>query len=119
MVLFSVPAPYSCTEKNQNTYLNSTSGSLASYNYPLPYDDHEFARCSWQFKMDSDYKIKLWFDFFNVPCKDGRVRLLNKKYCGTEKPPSVTLKNNDTVTFSSLGLDQCMGFKASYEAGKN
>lgn len=116
-MLFSVPAPYSCTERNQNTYLKSTSGSLASYNYPLPYD--EYAGCSWQFNMNSDYKIKLWFDFFNVSCKYGHVRLPNKRYCGSEKPPSVTLKNSDTVSFSSRGLDRCMGFKASYEAGKN
>ena len=114
-MLFSVPAPYSCTGKNQVTYLNSTSGSLASYNYPLPYDG--YAHCN----MDSNYKIKLWFDFFNVSCNDS-VRLLNKKYCGSEKPPPLNLTTSDTVYFWSSGLDKYPGFKASYEAdeaGKN
>jgi len=116
-VLFSVPAPYSCTEKNQVTHLKSTSGSLASYNYPLPYD--EPAECTWEFNMDSDYKIKLWFDFFNVSCKYDYVRLLNKDYCGSEKPSPVLLTTSDTVSFTSYGFDEYPGFKASYEAGKN
>ena len=114
-MLFSVPAPYSCTGKNQVTYLNSTSGSLASYNYPLPYDG--YAQCTWKFNMDSNYKIKLWFDFFNVSCNDS-VRLLNKKYCGSEKPPPLNLTTSDTVYFWSSGLDKYPGFKASYEADK-
>ena len=69
--------------------------------------------------MDSDYKIKLWFDFFNVSCKHDYVRLLNKKYCGSEKPPSLNLTASDTVYFRCSGFDKYPGFKASYEAGKN
>ena len=68
--------------------------------------------------MDSDYKIKLWFDFFNVSCKYDWVRLLNKKYCGSEKPPPLNLTTSDTVYFRSSGLDKYPGFKASYEADK-
>ena len=116
-MLFSVPAPYSCTGRNQVTHLKSTSGSLASYNYPLPYD--EYAWCTWEFDMDSDYKIKLWFDFFNVSCKYDNVRLLSKDYCGSEKPPSVTLTTSDRVSFRSQGYAVYPGFKASYEAGNN
>ena len=116
-MLFSVPAPYSCTGKNQITHLKLTSGSLASYNYPLPYDER--AACTWKFNMDSDYKIKLWFDFFNVSCKYDYVRLLNKVHCGSDKPPPVTLTTSDTVSFWSSGIDEYPGFKASYKAGKN
>ena len=106
LVLFSAPAPYSCIKRNQVTSLKSKSGSLASYNFPLPYD--EYVWCTWKFDMDSDYKIKLSFDFFNVSCKFDYVRVLNKKYCGSEKPPSINLTTSDSVKFRSSVF---IGFK--------
>ncbi|KAL9973811.1 hypothetical protein ACROYT_G020314, partial [Oculina patagonica] len=109
-----VPAPFSCTEPNQVTYLKSKSGSLASYNFPLPYD--KYVSCTWKFKMDSHYKIQLSFDFFNVSCNIDHVRVLNKDYCGSEKPPSVTLTTSDSVYFWSSGYATYPGFKASYRA---
>lgn len=69
--------------------------------------------------MDSHYKIQLSFDFFNVSCKFDRVRVLNKNYCGSEKPPSVTLTTSDSVDFRSRGYATYPGFKASYRAGKH
>ena len=70
--------------------------------------------------MDSDYKIKLSFDFFNLSCNyNDHVSVLNNNYCGSKKPPSVTLATSDSVYFRSSGENKYPGFKASYKAGKD
>ena len=79
--------------------------------------------------MHSDYKIKLSFDFFNLSqssdCSDDYVEVrdgqfdtsaLIGKFCGSEKPESITSDSWDLhVTFKSSGKTKYPGFKASYE----
>ena len=124
--LFSVPAPFSC-RSDRLTSFKSDTGTLASYNYPLPYDDK--IECTWTIRVDLDYRITLSFDFFNlsqssdcsvdyVEVRDGVFKTsdLIGKYCGTEKPESITSDSWDMrVTFKSSGKTSYPGFKASYK----
>lgn len=124
--LFSVPAPFSC-RSDRLTSFKSDTGTLASYNYPLPYDDK--IECTWTIRVDLDYRIRLSFDFFNlsqssdcsvdyVEVRDGVFKTsdLIGKYCGTEKPESITSDSWDMrVTFKSSGKTSYPGFKASYK----
>ena len=79
--------------------------------------------------MDTDYKIKLSFDFFNlsrssdcsqdyVEVRDGQSASsdLLGKFCGSEKPESITSSDRDLrIVFKSSGKTKYPGFKASYE----
>lgn len=125
--LFVVPAPFACTAVNHLFVLESKTGSLASYNYPLPYDDK--IECIWRFQVDMDYKIKLSFDFFNLShstdCSEDYVEVrddasgtgeLLGKFCGSNKPVPITSDSRDMyVAFKSSGKTKYPGFKASYE----
>ena len=119
-LLFLVPAPFSCTEDNQKMVLKSESGSLASYNYPLPYEGLNW--CSWHFDLDTDVydSIDLSFEFFDFPdCSRGDyVEIHNKRFCGSEIPPAQTLSPKDNVVFHSLPRRRTknLGFKATYQA---
>lgn len=107
--------------------LTSETGTLASYNYPLPYDDS--VECVWHINVDSDYNIKLSFEFFSLPqtsdcfedyveVRDGQYSTsdLIGKYCGSEKPSAITSDYHDLrVAFKSSGKTKYPGFKASYE----
>ena len=82
--------------------------------------------------MDTDYKIVLSFDSFNlsnsaacsedyVEVRDGlfSTRELVGKYCGSEKPSEITSDSWDLrVAFKSSGKTKYPGFKASYETKK-
>ncbi|KAJ7376628.1 hypothetical protein OS493_033506 [Desmophyllum pertusum] len=114
-----LPALYSCTARTRSITLESQTGLLASYNYPLHYDDE--IECTWRFDVDSNYKIQLSFDVFNLSlspeCSDDYVQVDNKRYCGSQKPAPITLDSSDMrVTFKSSGKTKYPGFKASYEA---
>ncbi|XP_073253075.1 tolloid-like protein 2 isoform X2 [Porites lutea] len=125
-----LPAPFSC-RSDRLTSLKSDTGTLASYNYPLPYDDK--IECTWTIRVDLDYRIRLSFDFFNlsqssdcsvdyVEVRDGAFTTsdLIGKYCGTEKPESITSDSWDMrVTFKSSGKTNYPGFKASYKRKKS
>lgn len=63
-VVKQLPASFACTASNKIVTLKSDTGTLASYNYPLPYDDP--VECVWSISVDSDYNIKLSFDSFNL-----------------------------------------------------
>jgi len=122
-----LPAPFACTADNHLFVLESKTGSLASYNYPLPYDDK--IECIWRFQFDTDYKIKLSFDFFNLShstdCSEDYVEVrddasgtgeLLGKFCGSNKPVPITSDSWDMyVAFKSSGKTKYPGFKASYE----
>ena len=124
----SVPASYSCTRNNRASELNSESGSLASFNYPLSYDD--FGACDWKIRVSVFKRIELSFDFFNLSdpspkCLDyvqiGNDKLDNERniplYCGSEKPAPFTSKGRVMwVWFYSSGRTKYPGFKASYKA---
>ena len=126
-IFFSVPAPFACTAQNDRLKLESETGTLASYNYPLPYDDS--IECVWHIYTDTDQKIKLSFDFFNLSdstdCTEDYVEVrhgqwdtsdLAGKFCGSEKPSSVTSDDWEMrVAFRSSGKTKYPGFKATYE----
>ena len=117
---FLVPAPYSCKATSRHFILQLYSGSLASYNYPLPFDEYEPIKCSWQFKISSDYKIKMSFDSFDLPdskdCSEDRVEVNRQKFCGSRKPFTVTLHDSERLTFRSSGKRRYPGFKATYSS---
>ncbi|XP_078364752.1 tolloid-like protein 2 [Oculina patagonica] len=113
-----VPAPFACTAALHSITLKSQSGTLASYNYPLPYDDA--IECTWRFDVDSDYKIELSFDVFNLSfsleCSVDYLEIDQARYCGSEKPAPITLDSSDMrIKFKSSGKTKYPGFKASYE----
>jgi len=113
-----LPAPFACTAAIKSITLTSLSGTLASYNYPLHYDDE--IECTWRFDVDSDYKIELAFDIFNLSlstgCTADYVEIDGTRYCGSEKPVLITLEGSDLrIKFKSSGKTKYPGFKASYE----
>ena len=79
--------------------------------------------------MDTDYKIELSFDFFNLSqssdCSEDYVEVRDGlfdtsdvigKYCGSEKPSKITSDAWDLrVAFKSSGKTKYPGFKATYE----
>lgn len=70
--------------------------------------------------MDSDYKIELTFDVFNLSlspgCTADYVEIDDARYCGSEKPAPITLDSSDMrIKFKSSGKTKYPGFKASYE----
>ena len=79
--------------------------------------------------MDSDYNIKLSFDSFNLSqssdCSEDYVEVhdgqfdtsdLVGKYCGSEKPSSITSDHSELrVVFRSAGKTKYLGFKATFE----
>ena len=79
--------------------------------------------------MDSDYQIKLSFDYFNLSrssdCSDDYVEVrdgqfdtseLVGKFCGADIPESITSDSWDmSVKFKSSGKTKYPGFKASYK----
>ena len=118
LTIFSVPAPFACTADLNSITLTSQSGTLASYNYPLHYDDE--IECTWRFDVDSDYNIELSFDVFNLylspGCTADYVEIDGARYCGSEKPVPITLDSSDMrIKFKSSGKTKYPGFKASYE----
>ncbi|KAJ7389731.1 hypothetical protein OS493_029631 [Desmophyllum pertusum] len=72
-----LPAPFSCTEYRQRHILNSTTGSLASYNYPFYHENS--VQCIWNIFDGVNREIRLTFDFFELPysndCKDAYVEV--------------------------------------------
>ena len=116
--LFLVPAPFACTAVFHSITLNSQSGTLASYNYPLPYDDA--IECTWRFDVDSDFNVEVSFDVFNLSlspgCSVDYVELEDARYCGSDKPAPINLDRSDMrIKFKSSGKTRYPGFKASYE----
>ena len=106
--------------------LESETGTLASYNYPLPYDDS--IECVWFIRTDTDHRIELSFDFFNLSgssdCTEDYVEVRNGhwdtsdlvgKFCGSNEPASITSDDWEMrVAFRSSGKAKYPGFKATY-----
>jgi len=125
-----LPAPFSCTAGNLQLKLKSETGTLASYNYPLAYDDA--VECIWNINVDTDSIIELSFDFFNLSdstdCSEDYVEVrdgvfsaseLVGKFCGSKKPSKITSDLWDLrVAFKSSGKTKYPGFKATYETKK-
>lgn len=125
-----LPAPFSCTARNLRVNLKSEKGTLASYNYPLSYDDA--VECVWSINVDTDSVIELSFDFFNLSdsadCSEDYVEVrdglfsesqLIGKFCGSNKPSKITSDMwHLRVVFKSSGKMKYPGFKATYETKK-
>ena len=119
----AVPASFSCTGGRRDIKLNSEhSGSLASFNYPLPYEGK--VECTWVIQAESGYQVELSFDFFNVSEPDGtfcfedyvKIESPYERFCGSEKPEPVTSYESQlTVEFKSSGKKKYPGFKATYQ----
>ena len=123
----SVPAPFSCSEEKINIRQKSETGTLASYNYPLPYDAN--IECIWLIDVDQSYNVELSFEFFNLSssseCSEDYVIVRDGLYsssdvvgnfCGSNKPQSITSVAWDLrVEFKSSGKAKFPGFKARYE----
>ncbi|XP_067039514.1 cubilin-like isoform X2 [Acropora muricata] len=122
-----LPTPFSCSEEKKNIRLKSETGTLASYNYPLPYDAN--IECIWLIDVDQSYNVKLSFEFFNLSsssdCSEDYVIVRDGlysssdvvgKFCGSNKPQSITSDAWDLrVEFKSSGKAKFPGFKARYE----
>lgn len=125
-----LPASYSCTRKRRNIDLTSPTGTLASYNYPLSYDDQ--GSCTWKISVGSGSfkRIALSFDVFNLSdtgpaCLDyvgiGESkfdinRASTRKYCGSKKPPLFTSGRGELyVWFFASGKTRHPGFQATYK----
>ncbi|PFX19454.1 cubilin-like isoform X2 [Stylophora pistillata] len=130
-VVNQVPASFACTASSQRVAFTSETGSLASYNYPLPYDDA--SECVWIIRVDNDNNIKLSFDSFNlsqsdecsedyVEVRDGQFDTsdLLGKYCGSQKPSAITSDDWELrVAFRSSGKTKYPGFKATFETKRS
>ncbi|XP_067039505.1 cubilin-like isoform X3 [Acropora muricata] len=122
-----LPASFSCSEEKKSIRLKSETGTLASYNYPLPYDAN--IECIWLIDVDHSYNVKLSFEFFNLSsssdCSEDYVMVRDGlysssdvvgKFCGSNKPQSITSDAWDLrVEFKSSGKAKFPGFKARYE----
>ena len=122
----TVPASFSCTGGRRDIKLDSdqSAGSLASFNYPLPYEGK--MECTWVIQAESGYQVELTFDVFNVSEPDGtfcfedyvRIESPYEEFCGSEKPEPVTsytYESQLTVVFKSSGKKKYPGFKATYQ----
>ncbi|KAK2563635.1 Dorsal-ventral patterning tolloid-like protein 1, partial [Acropora cervicornis] len=121
------PAPFSCSEEKKNIRLKSETGTLTSYNYPLPYDAN--IECIWLIDVDQSYNVKLSFEFFNLSsssdCSEDYVIVRDGlysssdvvgKFGGSNKPQSITSDAWELrVEFKSSGKTKFPGFKARYE----
>ena len=124
-VFVAVPASFSCTGGRRDIKLDSDqSGSLASFNYPLPYEGK--VECTWVIQAESGYQVEISFDFFSLSeprygtCLEDYVKIESpydyEVFCGTEKPEPVTsYKSQLTVVFKSSGKKKYPGFKATYQ----
>ena len=121
-----MPSSISCKANQKFATLKADSGSFASFNYPLPYDEE--VECSWRIMVDSDYRIVLTFNSFNlssssrcsadyVSVYDGMHETSERigKFCGSTKPSTITSNHSEMfVKFVANGKAQYPGFKASY-----
>ena len=128
VISLAVPAICSCTRKDLSGELTSNSGTLASYNYPLSYNEQ--ISCSWKITAGLLKRIVLSFDAFNLSdpspeCLDyvqiGEEKMdynrgSTTKFCGSMKPAPVTSSGGELyVWFFASGKTKHPGFKASYE----
>ncbi|XP_022794884.1 uncharacterized protein LOC111333551 [Stylophora pistillata] len=130
------PYIYYCYYQACRWTLKALNGSFSSPNYPSPYK--EKALCEWHITVPWNYIISLTFVDFRLETSDmclyqscdcdfvevhdnfpNGTSELTGKYCmGVAYPPSDirSKTNNVTVTFSSDGTIQDVGFKAEYSA---
>lgn len=120
-----MPLSISCRDSSTKK-IESASGQIASYNYPLKYGNN--VTCQWYLTVDGSKRVKLTFDMFNLEdssgCKGDHVALydgyfgeLLGKYCGSKTPDPVYSSGSTLhVKFVTDGKGRYPGFKASFES---
>ncbi|KAK3728857.1 hypothetical protein QZH41_020237 [Actinostola sp. cb2023] len=96
-----LPLSISCGQNSQIRKLEGSSGSIASYEYPLKYQND--VKCTWMIQTSSSYRFKIKFDFLDIEpspgCKDDYVAIRDGGYsfsdvmgtfCGAKKPEPLT-----------------------------
>lgn len=127
-VFHLVPQTMSCGQSNKRQKLESASGSIASYEYPLKYQNN--VQCVWIIKTtSSSYIFKIKFDFMDIEsspdCQNDYVEVRDGplsvgkslgKFCGNKIPDSFKSSENGIyVEFKTNGAGRFGGFKLTYE----
>ena len=128
IAMYLVPQAMSCGQSKQRQKLEGASGSIASYEYPLKYQNN--VQCTWIIKTtSSSYRFKIKFDFMDIEpssdCKDDYVEIRDGplsvgeslgKFCGNKIPDSFKSSENGIyVEFKTNGSGRYGGFKLTYE----
>uniref|UniRef100_A0A8C9T046 Metalloendopeptidase n=1 Tax=Scleropages formosus TaxID=113540 RepID=A0A8C9T046_SCLFO len=112
-------------------FLTKLNGSITSPGWPREYPPNK--NCVWQLVAPPQYRITLQFDIFetegNDVCKYDYVEVrsglsadskLHGKYCGSERPESITSQyNNMRIEFKSDNTVSKKGFKAQFFSDKD
>lgn len=120
-----MPLSISCRDSGRKK-IKSSSGQIATYNYPLKYENN--VSCEWDITVHSSKRVKLTFDSFSIEdssgCKgdhvafyDGIYGELLGKYCGSKTPDPVYSSGSTLyIKFATDGKGRYQGFKASFES---
>uniref|UniRef100_A0A8C7UGH2 Metalloendopeptidase n=1 Tax=Oncorhynchus mykiss TaxID=8022 RepID=A0A8C7UGH2_ONCMY len=112
-------------------FITKLNGSINTPGWPKEYPPNK--NCVWQLVAPTHYHITLLFDVFetegNDVCKYDYVEVrsgltadsrLHGKFCGTEKPETVTSQyNNMRIEFKSDNTVSKKGFKAQFFSGNH
>ncbi|KAM9538754.1 bone morphogenetic protein 1-like [Salvelinus alpinus] len=112
-------------------FITKLNGSITTPGWPKEYPPNK--NCVWQLVAPTHYHITLLFDVFetegNDVCKYDYVEVrsgltadsrLHGKFCGTEKPETVTSQyNNMRIEFKSDNTVSKKGFKAQFFSDKD
>ncbi|EDO40448.1 predicted protein, partial [Nematostella vectensis] len=124
-VVSKLPLTASCNDAQRVTKIKGETGTLASYEYPLHYQNN--VECVWILTSGSSKVIKLTFDMFDlessagctadyVEVRDGNfVGDVIGRYCGQGGPGTVTSSESSMyIKFHSNGNVTAAGFMATY-----
>ncbi|XP_053480258.1 bone morphogenetic protein 1a isoform X3 [Ictalurus furcatus] len=112
-------------------FITKLNGSITSPGWPREYPPNK--NCVWQLVAPTQYRITLLFDVFetegNDVCKYDFVEVrsglsadsrLHGKFCGAEKPETITSQyNNMRIEFKSDNTVSKKGFKAQFFSDKD
>ncbi|XP_029108779.1 bone morphogenetic protein 1-like [Scleropages formosus] len=119
-------------------FLTKLNGSITSPGWPREYPPNK--NCVWQLVAPPQYRITLQFDIFETEGNDVSTQLwavckydyvevrsglsadskLHGKYCGSERPESITSQyNNMRIEFKSDNTVSKKGFKAQFFSDKD
>ncbi|XP_010875827.1 bone morphogenetic protein 1b isoform X2 [Esox lucius] len=112
-------------------FITKLNGSITTPGWPKEYPPNK--NCVWQLVAPTQYRITLLFDIFetegNDVCKYDYVEVrsgltadskLHGKFCGAEKPETITSQNNNMrIEFKSDNTVSKKGFKAQFFSDKD
>uniref|UniRef100_A0A4W5NC55 Metalloendopeptidase n=1 Tax=Hucho hucho TaxID=62062 RepID=A0A4W5NC55_9TELE len=121
----------SCEAAACGGFITKLNGSITTPGWPKEYPPNK--NCVWQLVAPTHYHITLLFDVFetegNDVCKYDYVEVrsgltadsrLHGRFCGTEKPETVTSQyNNMRIEFKSDNTVSKKGFKAQFFSDKD